>query len=118
VLRESLHDIAEGLRKWVEAWGHQHWGNKTEARETVRAATLRLRLWTTIEERIVGASVTEILTAPDAIEAAARFGAWDTTAVDWFRGGIPVDEFESMYQQALDAQSDWIEEERQQRGRR
>lgn len=118
VLRESIHDIAEGLRKWVEAWGHQHWGDKAEARESVRAATLQLRLWTTIGERIVGASVTEVLTAPDAIEATARFGAWDTAAVDWFRGGIRVEEFQSMYQQALEAQFDWIEEERQRHSRR
>jgi len=111
VLRQAIHDVSEGLRAWVEAWGSQRLDDRRRARESVRTASLQLRLWTTREERVVQ-TVTDVLTARDPYDAAARFGAWDTAAVDWFRGALPTERFAELYQATVDGQAEWIATER------
>lgn len=111
ILRQAIHDVSEGLRTWVEAWGSLRTEDKKRAREVVRTASLQLRLWTTSKERVVGQTVSDVLTSGNPYEAAARFGSWDTAAVEWFRGALPIERFSEVYRASVDGQAQWIAEE-------
>lgn len=110
VLRDSIQRVSEGLRLWCEAWGQGKTEDQRMARRSVREANLTLRLWTSEEEKSVGACVVHALRAENEFDAAVRYGAWDDAVLQWFRGALPVEDFGRTYRELIANQADWARE--------
>lgn len=97
VVRESIHVISEGLRKRAEALSLDSPNVVQKQRLEVRAELIRLRLWTSEDERQVAETVVDALATNDVFDAVAAFGAWDRCAVAWFRGALAGADFEDAF---------------------
>jgi len=102
VLRETVHDLDQALRLWVEAIGTSRQTDANEHRLEARKALVTLNLWITEEERAVADTALHVLTNREKWDAVLWYSAWSDTAASWFRGTTEPRDFQKQYEHYAD----------------
>lgn len=99
VLQTTISDASLSLRAYALARRKGDPQESRETREEVANHMIRLRLWTTQEEKEVADRLMHALSLEDAEQAYAAAWAWERLAARWFRRALTDEDFADTYEQ-------------------
>lgn len=98
VLQTTISDASLSLRAYALARVKGDQKESDQTKEEVVNHMIRLRLWTTQEEKEVADRLMHALSLEDAEETYAAAWAWERLAARWFRQALTDDDFADTYE--------------------